>query len=85
MKSDVYLIETKTNDLEARHEALHKLLGKISPFKDYKKDEFIPIKLTVGDSQCVYNIQPELVKTIISEIKKLKAKPFLFDTNVIYK
>ncbi|MCX5692713.1 MAG: DUF362 domain-containing protein [Candidatus Omnitrophica bacterium] len=85
MKSDVYLIEVKTNDLEARRESLQKLLEKISPFKDYKKDEFIPVKLTIGDSQCVYNIHPELVKTIVSEIKKSKAKPFLFDTNVIYK
>jgi uncharacterized protein len=84
MKSDVYLAEIKTNDLETRREALQKLLEKVNPFKDYKKDEFIPVKLTVGDSQCVYNIHPELVKTILLEIKKSKAKPFLFDTNVIY-
>jgi len=85
MKSDVYLIEVKENNLEKRREALQKLLGKINPFADYKKDEFIPVKLTIGDSQCVYNVPPELVKTIILEIKKSKAKPFLFDTNVIYK
>jgi uncharacterized Fe-S center protein len=85
MKSDVYLIEVKENDLEKRREALQKLLGKVNPFADYKKDEFVPVKLTIGDSQCVYNVQPELVKTIVLEIKKLKAKPFLFDTNVIYK
>ena len=85
MKSDVYLIKVKTNDLEARCDSLQKLLEKVSPFRDYKKDEFIPVKLTIGDSQCVYNIHPELVKIIISDIKKTKAKPFLFDTNVIYK
>lgn len=85
MKSDVYLIKVKTNDLEARCDSLQKLLEKVSPFRDYKKDEFIPIKLTIGDSQCVYNIPPELVKIIVSDIKKTKAKPFLFDTNVIYK
>jgi len=85
MKSDVYLIKVKENDLEKRREALQKLLEKVNPFADYKKDEFIPVKLTIGDSQCVYNIHPELVKTIVLEIKKSKAKPFLFDTNVIYK
>ncbi len=84
-KSDVYFIESKANDLDARSDALQKLLEKVNPFKDYKKDEFVAVKLTIGDSQCVYNIQPELVKVAISEIKKLKAKPFLFDTNVIYK
>jgi len=85
MKSDVYFIEVKANELEVRCNALQKLLEKISPFRDYKKDEFIPVKLTIGDSQCVYNIHPELVKIIVSDIKKTKAKPFLFDTNVIYK
>lgn len=85
MKSDVYLIETRTNDLEARAEAFQKLLKEINPFKHYKEGEFIPIKLTVGDSQCVYNTHPELVKIAVSEIKKTKARPFLFDTNVIYK
>nr|MBU1328091.1 DUF362 domain-containing protein [Candidatus Omnitrophota bacterium] len=85
MKSDVYLIKVKTNDLEERCDSLQKLLEKVTPFRDYKKDEFIPVKLTIGDSQCVYNIHPELVKIIVSDIKKTKAKPFLFDTNVIYK
>ena len=85
MKSDVYFIEVKTNDPETRRDSLQKLLEKINPFRDYKKDEFIPVKLTIGDSQCVYNIHPELVKIAVSEIKKVKAKPFLFDTNVIYK
>jgi len=85
MKSDVYLIEIKSADLNARCDGLKKLLEKISPFKDYKEGEFIPVKITIGDSQCVYNIHPELVKIITSDIKKQKAKPFLFDTNVIYK
>jgi uncharacterized protein len=85
MKSDVYFIKVETNDLEARCDSLQKLLDKINPFRGYKKDDFIPVKLTIGDSQCVYNIHPELVKIIVSDIKKTKAKPFLFDTNVIYK
>src|SRR3990167_8616020 len=84
MKSDVYLIKVKTNDLGARRDSLQKLLEKVNPFRDYRKDEFIPVKLTIGDSQCVYNLHPELVKIIISKIKKSKAEPFLFDTNVIY-
>ncbi|MDO8602906.1 MAG: DUF362 domain-containing protein [Candidatus Omnitrophota bacterium] len=85
MKSEVFFIEVKPSDPEARRNALQKLLERVNPFSDYKKDEFIPLKLTIGDSQCVYNVHPELVKIIVSEIKKFKAKPFLFDTNVIYK
>ena len=82
-KSDVYFLKLK--DPQARQRSLQKLLQEISPFSEYKKDEFVPVKLTIGDSQCIYHLSPELVKLVITEIKKKKAKPFLFDTNVIYK
>jgi len=82
-KSDVYFLKLKGP--QARRRSLQKLLQEISPFSEYKKDEFVPVKLTIGDSQCIYHLSPELVKLVITEIKKKKAKPFLFDTNVIYK
>ncbi|MBC8473586.1 MAG: DUF362 domain-containing protein, partial [Candidatus Omnitrophica bacterium] len=82
-KSDVYFLKLKGP--KARRRSLQKLLQEISPFSEYKKDEFVPVKLTIGDSQCIYHLSPELVKLVITEIKKKKAKPFLFDTNVIYK
>jgi len=85
MKSDVYFIKVSCNSAESRRSALLKLLRTLDPFSGYKKDEFIPIKLTIGDSTCIYNLSPELVKTVVCEIKSRKAKPFLFDTNVIYK
>lgn len=85
MRSDVYFIKVSSSGTEERTLALKRLLDKINPFWGYKKEEFIPVKLTIGDSSCVYNISPDLVKVIISKIKKIGAKPFLFDTSVIYK
>ncbi len=85
MRSDVYFIQVSSSDTEERVLALKRLLDKITPFLGYKKEEFVPVKLTIGDSTCVYNISPDLVKAIVSEIKKFGAKPFLFDTSVIYK
>ena len=85
MKSDVYLIEVNSSDIEQRILALERLLNKVNPFSEYQKYEFIPVKVTVGDSACIYHISPELVKAVIARIKKHKAKPFLFDTSVIYK
>ncbi len=85
MKSDVYFIKIASGNTQERRAGLLKLLHALDPFLAYKKDDFIPVKLTIGDSQCIYHTNPELVKLIISEIKKKKAKPFLFDTNVIYK
>lgn len=85
MKSDVYFIKVDSTGPGQRVLVLKRLLEATEPFSGYKKDEFIPIKLTVGDSTCIYNLSPELVKLIVSEIKKKEAKPFLFDTCVIYK
>jgi len=84
MKSDIYFVKTGLGNQEERFQALKRLLDKICPFFEYKKAEFVPIKLTIGDLSCIYNIDPEFVKSIISRIKSSGARPFLFDTNVIY-
>ena len=84
MKSNVYFVKTESNDTKDRISSLLKLIQATDPFLTYKKDDFIPVKLTIGDTKCVHHLSPELVKSVITEIKKKKAKPFLFDTNVIY-
>lgn len=84
MKSDVYCVKVTSADIEDRIAALKKLLHARCPFSVYAKNELIPVKLTIGDSSCVYNVSPELVKAVVSEIKKKQAKPFFFDTSVIY-
>jgi uncharacterized Fe-S center protein len=84
MKSDVYFIKVSAADLESRLTALRQLLQKTSPFLAYQKGEFIPLKITIGDSACTYNLSPKLIKAVVWEVKEKGAKPFLFDTNVIY-
>lgn len=85
MGSDVYFVKTNSRDARERINSLQKILETKKPFSEYEKDNFIPIKLTIGDAKCVYNINPDIVKIIVQEIKKYRARPFLFDTNVIYK
>ena len=86
MKSNVYFIKTgQAATPEERSEALKKLLEKTGVSFKCSKDEFIPVKVTIGDSSCVYNLSPELVKIVVSSLKKNGSKPFLFDTCVIYK
>lgn len=84
MKSDVYFIPVETSDVEARCDALSKLLERIHDLMVYQEKELVPVKLTIGDSACVYHMNPQLVKQIVTRIKAVKAKPFLFDTSVIY-
>jgi len=85
MKSVVYFSKTNNKNVEERAGALKRLIKAADPFAGCKKDEIIPVKITIGDSQCVYHVSPELVKIVVSELKAKKARPFLFDTNVIYK
>ncbi len=85
MKSVVYFSKTKSRDVKERAGALKRLIEAADPFSGYKKDEIIPVKITIGDSQCIYHVSPELVKIVVSELKAKKTRPFLFDTNVIYK
>lgn len=85
MKSDVYFAEVNSKDKEARAAAFKKLLGRVKDSLRYSKDEIVPVKITIGDSGCVYNISPQLVGMLISIVKNSGAKPFVFDTSVIYK
>jgi hypothetical protein len=84
MKSDVYFVKIESQDTEERISAFKKLLDRLKPFPGYQKEEIIPVKLTIGEPSCTYHINPELVRVVILEIKKQGAKPFLFDTSVIY-
>ncbi len=85
MASKVYFAKIESSDQGERQTQLEKLLDKTSCFMEYKKDEIVPVKLTIGDSTCIYHINPDLVKKVVGNIKKQGAKPFLFDTSVIYK
>jgi hypothetical protein len=85
MKSDVYLIKINGSGMNARQAALLKLLDDVELFPGAKKGEIIPVKITIGDTKCVYHLSPDIVKIAINNLKQKNLKPFLFDTNVIYK
>jgi uncharacterized protein len=44
----------------------------------------VPVKLHMGEKNNPYFVKPDLVKRVVDELKKTKAKPFLFDTTVAY-
>ena len=66
MKSDVYLVKTNGKDIKERIGSLLKLLRETAPFSGYKKDEFIPVKITIGDTKCTHHLNPEIVKSVIT-------------------
>ncbi len=82
MEPDVYF-----SSLEKRSRAgcLNDLLKSTEKyFTQFQEGSFVGIKMTVGDEGNTGHIKPELVKIIVNNLKERGAKPFVFDTNVIY-
>ncbi len=82
--SDVYLARCAQRDPQGRQKALERLLAQAAPLMVHKKDEIVPVKVTIGDATCVCHMAPRLVKAVVDAVKEKGAKPFLFDTSVIY-
>ena len=67
-------------------ECFKDLLDTIDPYlSKFKKGSFVGIKMTIGDKGSTGYIKPESVSLLVRKLKKQGAKPFVFDTNVIYK
>ncbi|MFH0877221.1 MAG: DUF362 domain-containing protein [Candidatus Omnitrophota bacterium] len=82
--SEVYFAPVTSKEPQERTAALQALLKAVSPELVYKKEEMVALKLTIGDAACVHHLHPDFVKSVVSLIKAGGAKPFLFDTSVIY-
>ena len=54
-------------------------------FSEFRDGAIVGIKMTIGDEHSTANIKPELVRLLVDKLKSRSAKPFVFDTNVIYK
>jgi uncharacterized Fe-S center protein len=80
----VYLSRLKEG--KGRRDSLKSLLKALQPhLSQFQKGSFVGIKMTVGDEKSTGYIKPELVKIVIDNLKRRGVKPFVFDTNVIYK
>ncbi|MFC1645581.1 DUF362 domain-containing protein [Candidatus Omnitrophota bacterium] len=79
MSSKVYFKSIANNI--SKDAALLQILKNIP---DYRKDSFVAIKLTIGDEKSRLYLKPDLVKQVVEEVKRKGARPFIFDTNVIY-
>ncbi|MDD5005242.1 MAG: DUF362 domain-containing protein [Candidatus Omnitrophica bacterium] len=80
MPSEVYF--KSVSDEASRNIALSKILERLPVFQ---KNSIVAIKITVGDENSRLHINPKLVAMVVEKVKSQSAKPFIFDTNVIYK
>ena len=82
MKPDVYL--SRISRRSPNH-CLSALLEKCSDhFSEFSDGAIVGIKMTIGDEKSTANLKPELVSLLIEKLKSQGARPFVFDTNVIY-
>ena len=84
MKPEVYFSKLKKG--QNRLDCFKSLLGKVGTYiHNFKQDSFVGIKMTIGDKKNKGHIKPEFVRVLVENLKKHGTKPFVFDTNVIYK
>jgi uncharacterized Fe-S center protein len=83
MKPDVYF--RKIEKGRSHSDCFHNLVDNIGPLlSEFRANSFVGIKMTVGDEASTGYIKPEVVRVLVEKLKAQGAKPFVFDTNVIY-
>jgi uncharacterized Fe-S center protein len=83
MKPDVYFSKIEMG--RSQIDCFHMLLDNIGPLlSQFRTNSFVGIKMTVGDEASTGYIKPEVVRVLVEKLKAQGAKPFVFDTNVIY-
>ncbi|MCM8766147.1 MAG: DUF362 domain-containing protein [Candidatus Omnitrophica bacterium] len=85
-KSKVFFIPVENGRDRERTAYLLKILIKESRLlEEIERNSLVAIKLTFGEKENQGYIKPQLVKVVVDKLKAKGAKPFLTDTNVIYK
>lgn len=83
LKPEVFLSRIKKG--HSREACFENLLGAlVKPLADFGAGTFVGIKMTIGDEASTGYVKPELVRVLVEHLKSRGAKPFVFDTNVIY-
>jgi uncharacterized Fe-S center protein len=84
MKSDVYF--SRLAGGMTHPECFMNLLEGIdSHLSEFGDGSFVGIKMTVGDEASTGYIKPGLVRLLVERLLSKGARPFVFDTNVIYR
>lgn len=83
MESEVYFSPLKKG--QGHEDCFKTLLGGLDTLvSQFSRGSFVGIKMTVGDERSTGYIKPEVVRIIVDKLREQGARPFVFDTNVIY-
>lgn len=82
--SRVYLTDLRTTPKRNLLDKVGDLLNRVKADTKIKKNDIVAVKLHFGELGNAAYLRPIYLRTIVSKIKELKAKPFLTDTNTLY-
>ena len=86
MSPIVYFIPLQKNSvMEERIEATNTLIKSIGFDKIFDKNDKIGIKLHIGERNNDTHITPEIIHSIVAEVKKIGSRPFLTETSTLYR
>ena len=86
MSEKVYFIKLKDNaSIPEQVEALQKLFVAGDLDRVVAKNDFVAIKMHVGEKNNTTHLRPELIKAVVDRAKAAGGQPFLTETSTLYK
>jgi uncharacterized protein len=85
MNSKVYFADLRTNSERNMSDKIHSLLDQSGIKTQISKNDLVAVKLHFGEQGNTAFIRPIFIRDIINSITSLGSKPFLTDTNTLYR
>jgi len=82
--SIVYFASSKATDNQSLIGKLIDLMRELG-YEFVSKNDLVAVKLHIGEKGCTSFIKPILVRQVVKELKRVGSKPFLTDTNSLYR
>ena len=83
--SKVHFLKTDLQAFEKNPKVLVSLLDNADMFSLVKSRDLVGIKIHFGEDKNRSYIKPGYIKNVVEKLKRMGAKPFLFDTNTLYR
>ncbi len=85
MKSKVYFVDFRVEKKRSLLEKLDRLLEPFDLANRFPKESLVGIKIHFGERGNLAYIRPQWVRRVVDILKAIPVKPFLTDSNTLYK
>lgn len=85
MGADVFFCDIGTNHFKTIFDNIARLLSASKFESIFSKNDHVAVKLSFGEWGNLNYVKPQYVAVCVDELKKTGSKPFLTDTNTLYK